>query len=240
MHRKTLFYTCLSFLYLLNTPVQAVEPQLLANDECTQQFVDCECTEFGCLPQYNAKIEIPSKSRIIQLKKGAWKEGCPLALEDIRIISLLHFDENGTVKKGELVVSHTAAEDLGRVFGKLYEERFPIHKMVSVEHYGGSDDLSMKDNNTSALNCRVVKGSKTWSEHSKGLAIDINPLWNPYVRGRRVEPDTARPFADRTLGQEGMIHHSSSVVQLFKGIGWRWGGYWRKSKDYQHFSKSGR
>ena len=153
---------------------------------------------------------------------------------------MLHWTELGEVQEGELVVAAEVAEDLRGVFEKLYDIHFPIHKMKGVEHYGGSDRRSMEDNNTSALNCRNVQGTSKWSEHSYGLAIDINPFWNPWVKGTRVDPKTAKAYADRSILKKGMIGAEDPIVQYFSEIGWKWGGNWKNSKDYQHFSKSGR
>ena len=98
----------------------------------------------------------------------------------------------------------------------------------------------MSANNTSAFNCRAVTGGSSWSEHSFGTAIDVNPLVNPYVSGGTVLPPEAAPYADRTADAPGMIHVGDVVVETFAGFGWVWGGTWSSPKDYQHFSTSGR
>jgi hypothetical protein len=131
------------------------------------------------------------------------------------------------------------------VFGELYERRFPIRRMRLVDEYDGDDDRSMAANNTSAYNCRRVAGSDRWSEHAYGKAIDLNPVQNPYVRGGSVAPPEGVPFADVDRSQEatvprGVVTDGGPVVRAFRRIGWEWGGYWNASKDYQHFSLSGR
>jgi hypothetical protein len=99
----------------------------------------------------------------------------------------------------------------------------------------------MAANNTSAFNCRKVSGSRRWSEHAYGRAIDVNPLRNPYVtRGGRVSPPAGRPYANRSLRAAGMIHGGDRVVRAFATAGWEWGGHWSGSRDYQHFSSTGR
>jgi D-alanyl-D-alanine carboxypeptidase len=122
----------------------------------------------------------------------------------------------------------------------LYAARFPVRRMLGVEVYRGSDDRSMRADNTSAFNCRFVGGTRRWSEHAYGRAIDLNPVENPYVHGGLVEPPAGRAYLDRTSGRAGMATHSSVVVRAFDSVGWHWGGRWRSSKDYQHFSTSGR
>ena len=109
-----------------------------------------------------------------------------------------------------------------------------------IDVYDGSDDASMAANNTSAFNCRAVTGGSSWSEHSYGTAIDVNPLVNPYVRGNTVLPPEGSRYADRTRDDPGMIHSGDSTVEAFSARGWIWGGTWSSPKDYQHFSTSGR
>ncbi|MEC7983886.1 MAG: M15 family metallopeptidase [Myxococcota bacterium] len=220
--------------------VHAVEPLYLDKESCSSQFQACQCVEKGCFPTFSSRIDIISPDHKKRLMKGAWEPSCPVPIDELRQVHLLHWTEDGTVKKGELVVAASVAHHVSQVFQKLYEIRFPVHKMQGVENYGGSDRLSMEDNNTSALNCRVVKGTQKWSEHSYGLAIDINPKWNPWVKGKRFDPKNANLYVDRSNYREGMIRSGDPIIQYFSDIGWKWGGNWRSAKDYQHFSRSGR
>lgn len=131
------------------------------------------------------------------------------------------------------------AEEVVAIMNDLYDARFPIERMEPVDVYDGDDDLSMAANNTSAFNCRPVTGGSSWSEHSYGRAIDINPLVNPYVRGSTVLPPEGAQYADRSLSATGMIHGGDQVVDAFAAQGWKWGGYWDSPIDYQHFSTTG-
>lgn len=130
--------------------------------------------------------------------------------------------------------------ELRRVFRALFETRFPIERMELVDVYGADDDRSMAANNTSAFNCRTVEGSSSWSEHSFGRAIDINPIQNPAVDGSEVSPPGGSRFLDRSRRAKGLIRANDQVVRAFAAIGWGWGGYWTSFKDYQHFSATGR
>ncbi|BBY16057.1 hypothetical protein MLIT_16490 [Mycolicibacterium litorale] len=125
------------------------------------------------------------------------------------------------------------------VFAQLYRLGYPIAKMRTVDHYpGAEDELSMRDNNTSAFNCRGIPGSQSWSYHAYGRAIDLNPLLNPYIgRSGAVEPANAGPYADRTRTDPGILHAGDPAVLAFTGRGWAWGGDWRTPKDYQHFEQ---
>ncbi|MDQ3430804.1 MAG: M15 family metallopeptidase, partial [Actinomycetota bacterium] len=143
--------------------------------------------------------------------------------------------------RGWLVVHADVATDVVRAFRHLYAKEFPIRSLRLIDRYGGDDAKSMEANNSSAFNCRTVSGTSTWSQHSYGRAIDINPVQNPYVRGSVVQPDRGRRYLDRDDVRRGMIVQPGPVRWAFvKLIDWRWGGNWSSSKDYQHFSANGR
>jgi len=169
-----------------------------------------------------------------------WKEDCPVHIDDLALLELTHWDMTGTVQTGQLVVAASGADAILGVMEALFEARFPIHSMRPAHAYGGDDTASMADNNTSAFNCRAKTGGKSWSEHSYGLAIDINTIQNPYVRGTRVLPPEGKPHVERDPEVPGLIVADGPVVAAFRDIGWKWGGHWRSLKDYQHFSASGR
>lgn len=171
---------------------------------------------------------------------AAWREGCPVALDDLRLLRMVHVDPAGDVSEGELVVHAGSAEAVLGAFERIYDAGFPMTKMRTIEHYDGDDDRSMRDDNTSAFNCRPVKGTTRWSEHSYGRAVDINPFRNPWVSGGTVDPPQAAAYADRSRDDPRMIRRGDPVWQAFAAIGWGWGGDWSSSKDYQHFSASGR
>ena len=157
---------------------------------------------------------------------------------------LSYWGFDGRPHEGTLVVHRRVASDVVAVFRRLYEARFPVRRMQPVSAYRGSDDASMAANNTSAYNCRNVAGTDRWSDHAFGRAIDINPVQNPYVQGQDVAPPAGRGFAhlDRSRGARvprGVVTDGDVVVRAFADIGWEWGGHWRSSKDYQHFSADG-
>jgi hypothetical protein len=171
---------------------------------------------------------------------SSWREGCPLDVGALRSVDVSHLGYDGQVHTGRLIVAAEVAEDMVDIMSQLFAASFPIERMETVDVYGGDDDLSMAANNTSAFNCRPVTGGGSWSEHSYGTAIDVNPLVNPYVIGRTVLPPAGAAYADRSLEAPGMIHDGDVVVEAFASHGWIWGGTWSSPKDYQHFSTSGR
>lgn len=170
----------------------------------------------------------------------SWRSGCPVGPSLLRLVTLDHWGFDGRVRSGRLVVHRDVATDVVAAFHRLYDARFQIQRMELVDVYQGSDAASMDANNTSAFNCRAVTGGSSWSEHSYGWAIDINPVQNPYVSGSTVLPAAGRQWLDRTDVVPAMIVRPGPVVDAFAAIGWRWGGDWTTKKDYQHVSLTGR
>lgn len=172
---------------------------------------------------------------------SSWRADCPVPLEALRLLQVRYWDFGEMPALGWLVVHADVADDVGRVFEELYSIGFPIERVQLVDVYGNDDDRSMEANNTSAFNCRTVGGSTSWSEHAYGRAIDINPMTNPFVTSSgNVFPPGGAKFLDRSIDVPGLITADGGVVDAFATIGWEWGGNWESSKDYQHFSKSGR
>ena len=170
---------------------------------------------------------------------ASWRPGCPVPLGDLRYVDLTYWGFDDRVHHGELVVHADEAEAIVDVFSSLFQQRFPIERMSLIDDFGGDDLASMEANNTSAFNCRTVAGSGRWSEHAYGRAIDINPVQNPSVSGGSVEPPAGARYVDRTVPVPGLIHDGDAVVSTFAAIGWEWGGSWRLSRDWQHFSATG-
>jgi hypothetical protein len=170
----------------------------------------------------------------------SWHPGCPVGLNQLRLLKLSVWGFDGRVHRGRLVVNEDAARPLLIVMRRLFELRFPIRRMRLVDAYGAVDDRSMEADNTSAFNCRFVAGTDHWSEHAYGRAIDVNPIENPYADGQGyVSPPQGAPFADRSRRAKGLIHRNGPVVAAFAAVGWGWGGDWDWPKDFQHFSASG-
>jgi hypothetical protein len=170
----------------------------------------------------------------------SWRPGCPVALRDLRLLTLSYRRFDGKARLGRLIVHADVAHDMVEVFRTLYRARFPIRRMVPVDAYGASDFRSIEADNTSAFNCRFVDGTNRWSEHAYGRAIDVNPIENPYVSSGRTSHPASVRYLDRSRRRPGMAHEGGVLVRAFDGIGWGWGGRWTSVKDYQHFSASGR
>lgn len=172
----------------------------------------------------------------------SYKKDCTVPRSQLRLLHVLHWNEQGQVQMGEMVCHSSIAADLVSIFRALYEAHYPISRMMLVDDYGADDERSMTANNTSCFNFRRVAGTKVLSKHSRGLAVDINPLRNPMVKPmtngkKKVSPAAGRPYADRSRKFSQRIDHADLCYRLFTAHGFKWGGDWKRSKDYQHFEK---
>lgn len=168
-----------------------------------------------------------------------WSHECPVHITELRLLRFSHWSFEGDLREGELVV---VAEDASVIDGAMkvaFETKFPLESARPASDFGGDDNASMAANNTSAFNCRKVTGGDSYSQHSYGNAVDINPVQNPYVRGSTVLPEAGEDFLIRDPSTPGLLVESSPIVQHFLAAGWGWGGQWSSLKDYQHLSKSG-
>jgi hypothetical protein len=171
----------------------------------------------------------------------SWHRGCPVAPAQLRRLRLRYWGFDRQAHLGTLVVNARAVTPLVRVFARLYSARFPIRRMRPIDAYGGSDERSLNADSTTAFNCRraVASGPKRWSVHAYGLAIDVNPVENPYLEGGRVHPRAGRAYLNRSRIRRGMAVRGRLLVRSFASVGWRWGGRWTGTPDYQHFSATG-
>ncbi len=193
------------------------------------------------LPPYESSIQPLSKAMMQKMAGRSWHEGCPVPRSDLRLVRVRAINLEGQSYLGELVVHHLVAKDVTRIFKRIYKARFPIASMRPISEFQGDDQKSMKANNSSGFNCRLKTSHKdTFSSHAYGIAIDINPLWNPYISTKGVvKPAEAQAFTDRSLAQPGLITRNDPLRLAFRHFNWQWGGLWHRNRDYQHFMKKG-
>jgi hypothetical protein len=186
---------------------------------------------------FHATIRTVDEATRASMIGVSWKPGCPVPIDDLRIIEMNHWGFDGQVHEGgQLMVHRLVADDVVQAFGALFAARFPIRRMELIEAYGGSDDASMEADNTSAFNCRPITGTTDrFSIHSYGQAIDINTVENPYVRGTTVLPAAGAEYLDRADVRPGMIVKNDVVEKAFRDAKFFWGGDFNSLKDYQHF-----
>lgn len=176
-----------------------------------------------------------------RIKGKSYGDDCDVPYDELRYVKVLYWGFDEETHIGELIVNKAIAEDIVEIFAELYELKYPIERMVLVDEYDADDNASMAANNTSAFNYRKIDGTDRLSKHSYGLAIDINPMYNPYVRelnGKTViTPDNGIKYADRSLDCAYYIKKDDLCYEAFMKRGFTWGGDWKNQKDYQHFQK---
>ncbi|MCI5700407.1 MAG: M15 family metallopeptidase [Lachnospiraceae bacterium] len=174
-----------------------------------------------------------------RMEGKTYKENCTVPREELRYVRVLHFGFDGKTHVGELVVNEKIADTTVEIFRELYNISYPIEKMHLIDDYDANDEASMADNNCSAFNFRTISFTNRLSNHARGMAIDINPLYNPYIKtveGRlNCEPVNAWEYTDRQKEFDYKIDHEDPCYQIFTQHGFSWGGDWTDRKDYQHF-----
>ena len=185
-----------------------------------------------CISEVDARI-------FSRMDGKSFKVGCPVPLSELRHLSILHRNLCGDVLEGELVCHARIAESLVEIFEQLFEASYPIERVRLVDEYDADDEMSMRDNNSSCFNFRRVSFTDRISLHGYGMAVDINPLYNPYIKtvaGKEiVAPDTAVDFVSREKKFPYKIERGDLCCRLFAKHGFSWGGDWIDEKDYQHF-----
>jgi hypothetical protein len=196
---------------------------------------------------FQSSVEpLPKPVRTELRAGGFWRPGCPVAMSDLRVLTVSYRDFNGRTGQGQLIVNRAATRPLTRVFAELYRLRFPIRHLSIAEVYGPKSGRPKDNDPSGSFECRQAvpspctggRGTGTWSMHAFGLAVDLNPLENPYVGCGQSRDPAARPFFDRSRHRRGMV--TARVVAAFRSAGWGWGGAWAgDTKDYMHFSSTG-
>jgi D-alanyl-D-alanine carboxypeptidase len=173
------------------------------------------------------------------LARSTWQPSCPVAAADLRYLTMSFWGFDGRPHTGEMIVNARVAEAVTRVFRTLFDAHFPIEEMRVTARPELDAPPTGDGNNTGAFVCRPAVGQTRWSAHAFGLAIDLNPFCNPYVRGGLVLPELSSSYLDRKNVRPGMVFRGDRVVRAFAGIGWSWGGDWSSPLDLQHFTATG-
>lgn len=178
-----------------------------------------------------------------RIQGKSYPEGATIELDDLRWLHVMHYGFDGEVHEGELIVNHSVAHDVLEIFRELFDIKYPIEKIRLIDEYNAEDEASMEDNNSSAFCYRTIAESSTLSNHALGLAIDINPLYNPYVYERKdgttfLQPENAGDYVDREADNPYYIKKDDACYEIFINHGFTWGGEWKSKKDYQHFEKA--
>lgn len=196
-------------------------------------------------PQFGGTAEAIGADVQREMTGLSWRDEpeCP-PFDDLRLLRLSYWGFDDRVHDGELVVAASVVDDVLTAFESIFAARFPLGAMKRIDAFGADDHASMAANNCSAFNYRLIEtsvgsGTPRLSQHSFGMAIDINPVQNPWVRDDAVLPPAGTEYLDRDDIRPGMIVRPGPVVAAFESVGWQWGGEWKAYQDYHHFSASG-
>ena len=178
-----------------------------------------------------------SDETVARISGITYRENPHITIDELRELKLSYVDFDGCEQVGTMICNKAAADDLCSVFSELFKAGYQIEKIRLADEYGGNDDLIMADNCSSCFNYRTVANTNTLSLHALGLAVDINPRYNPYIVGDNIMPPNGAEYADRSRDFPHKIDCDDLCFKLFPSHGWKWGGSWKSSKDYQHFYK---
>ena len=175
-----------------------------------------------------------------RMQDKTYKENPYIGRDDLRHIRALHWDYDEQIHVGEMICSKLIADRVSKILRQLYDAHYPIQLMVLPDEFNADDELQMRANNSSCFCFRAIAGTTKLSKHARGLAVDINTLYNPYYKDREdgtryVQPATAVEYCDRTLTFPYKIDHDDLCFKLFTEAGFEWGGDWTSCKDFQHF-----
>jgi len=175
---------------------------------------------------------------IIQFITGvSYRENDTVSLDMLSYLTISHFDFNGEKQIGNMIVALEVAEEVLEIFEEIFNAEFPIASIRLIDYFEANDNLSLAANNSSAFNFRYIAGTTRLSRHAFGMAIDINPIQNPYIRHGNILPEAGNEYLDRENIRPGMIIPGDVVYNAFVSRGWTWGGHWTDPIDYHHFEK---
>jgi hypothetical protein len=179
----------------------------------------------------NGKIVVDSRMTLSEAVEGI--DIPPEIKKTLTLVEVRYYSFDGELHSGQLLINRELAKEAAEIFSEIEKNRFPLKSVIPVSKFNWDDETSMRANNSSAFNYRLVKGTRKLSAHSNGRAIDINPLQNPQIKRGKTLP----LGAVYNKNAAGTITPGSFIVKAFKKRGWQWGGEWHSSKDYQHFEK---
>ena len=176
-----------------------------------------------------------------------WHKGCPFPLNRFVYLTMSYWGFDHQPHVGHMIILNQLGPETLSIFRALYKIHFPIEKMQLPYVYKSKDDWpSTEANNSVGFFCRLDQQTLgKFSSHSFGIAIDLNPRYNPsQVASKRggknitIQPLNGKQYFQQHFGHEGMIEPGDKVVRIFAAHGWMWGGYWGKPEvDYMHFQK---
>ena len=168
---------------------------------------------------------------------------CPPEILDKQVaLAIKFYGFDGQYHDGIIEINRLVVDDIEQFFAIAIKLKFPIEKVspASDALYEWNDEQLMMANVSSGFNYRLVAGTDNVSLHGQGLAFDINPIQNPYIRYKNGQVIVAPKSATWEPGMPGTLTNNHPLVILMKEKNWEWGGDWKVESgriDYQHFQK---
>ena len=188
--------------------------------------------------EYPIFMAEPLPEHIIkQITGSSFHPEAPFDYCHLSYLTITHVDFDGINRIGHIIVAASIADEVLDIFREIYEGGFPIARVRLIDYYAADDYYSMADNNSVGFNFRVIAGTTRLSRHAWGMAIDINPVQNPFIRDDIIWPISGAAYVDRANVRPGMIIPGDVVYRAFTSRGWTWGGHWRVPIDYHHFER---
>lgn len=153
-------------------------------------------------------------------------------LKELVLLDVLYLSTDNKIHKGQLMCNKKIENDIQHMFAFMLKNNFVIEKVIPATKYDWSDSLSMADNNSHSFNYRDI----SYSKHAYGMAIDINPKFNP-LRWKKIDKPNEPLGAVLDTTTNGTLHPNHIVVEEFKRLGFRWGHVFSKYYDDHHFDK---
>ena len=230
-------------IYEVETAYEPYEPDEITYEEdepeeIAEEAEEDDMEEVHYVPFEPIFTSEPLPDYIIALITGvSFREDTPFGFDALTYLTITHTDFNGESRIGHMIVAAEIGDEVLDIFREIYAARFPIYQMRLIDHFNADDKLSLDANNSSAFNFRYIAGTNVISRHGFGLAIDINPIQNPYIRGETILPPAGAAYLDRDDIRPGMIVPGCPVHHAFTSRGWIWGGDWTTLRDYHHFER---
>lgn len=172
-------------------------------------------TKFAAKAGEAAKVSYGGKQKYI------WGNGNPpLSQENMKkyltTIKVPILNEKGKKTTMNLTVHVKLAAEFKAIFEDMVKAKFRI-----------------KSSATCAYVWKNIIGTGTVSQHSYGLAIDIN--WNDNPCFYNTNVDVTKGYGGYQPGKN-RFSVTQKVINIWKAHGFYWGGDWSGKKDTMHFS----
>jgi len=153
-------------------------------------------------------------------------------IDQLKLINVQYYSTDSKVHQGQILTNNKIADKIVVLFKFILQERFPVAHAIPVVKYNWDDDLSMQANNTYSFCYRDV----SFSKHAYGMAIDINPYFNPVRWKTGFENHLNKPVGARYDPRKpGTFYSQQPVVLEFERLGFHWGHHFKVKFDDHHF-----